>query len=121
MSSSKIDWVNSLKKYVEKNQSKRTMKEIEEETDKLFLEYMEDYKQKQLALEPSLKKIPRFFQKNTYDENYNLLYSKVRQEVSQPAYLLGQDPFPAPQNIRNFGQGGPRKTMAIDKGTYLPP
>ena len=77
----RIDWVKSLKNFVEKKPSKRTMKEIEEETDKLFLEYMENYKKKQLEIEPSLKKIPRFFQKNTYDENYNLLYSKVRQEV----------------------------------------
>jgi len=77
----RIDWVKSLKNYVEQNQSKRTMKEIEEETDKLFLEYMENYKKKQLEIDPSLRKIPRFFQKNTYDENYNLLYSKVRQEV----------------------------------------
>lgn len=79
---SRIDWAKSLKKYVEGNPSKRSMKEIEEETDKLFLQYMEDYKKKQLELEPSLKKIPRFFQKNTYDEKYNLLYNKVRQEVS---------------------------------------
>ena len=78
----KIDWTKSLKKYVEENPSKRSMKEIEEETDRLFLKYMEDYKKKQLEIEPSLKKIPRFFQKNTYDEKYNLLYNKVRQEVS---------------------------------------
>ena len=78
----KIDWEKALRKYVEENPSKRSMKEIEEETDNLFLKYMEDYKKKQLKLEPSLKKIPRFFQKNTYSENYNKLYSKVRQEVN---------------------------------------
>jgi hypothetical protein len=43
---SRIDWAKSLKKYVEENPSKRSMKEIEEETDKLFLKYMEDYKKK---------------------------------------------------------------------------
>ena len=42
----RIDWVKSLKNFVEKKPSKRTMKEIEEETDKLFLEYMENYKKK---------------------------------------------------------------------------
>ena len=78
----KIDWAKSLKKFVEENPSRRSMKEIEEETDRLFLKYMEDFKEKQLVIEPSLKKIPRFFQKNTYDERYNLLYNKVRQEVS---------------------------------------
>lgn len=76
-----INWVESLKKYVEHNPSKRSMKEIEEETDKYFLDYMEKYKNDQLVLEPSLKKIPRFFQKNIYNENQNLLYSKVRQEA----------------------------------------
>ena len=77
----KINWVDSLKRYVEQNPSKRSMKEIEEETDKYFLDYMEQYKNEQLKLEPSLKKIPRFFQKNIYNENQNLLYSKVRQEA----------------------------------------
>lgn len=77
----KINWIDSLKKYVENNPSKRSMKEIEEETDKYFLEYMEQYKNEQLKLEPSLKKIPRFFQKNAYSETNNLLYSKVRQEA----------------------------------------
>lgn len=77
----KINWVDSLKRYVEQNPSKRSMKEIEEETDKFFLDYMEQYKQDQLKLEPSLKKIPRFFQKNAYSESSNLLYSKVRQEA----------------------------------------
>ena len=76
-----IDWAESLRKYVEQNPSKRSMKEIEEETDKYFLGYMEEYKKKQLEIEPSLKKIPRFFQKNSLNENYNLIYSKVRQEV----------------------------------------
>jgi len=65
----------------EQNPSKRSMKEIEEETDKYFLGYMEEYKKKQLEIEPSLKKIPRFFQKNSLNENYNLIYSKVRQEA----------------------------------------
>ena len=77
----KIDWAESLRKYVEQNPSKRSMKEIEEETDKYFLGYMEEYKKKQLEIEPSLKKIPRFFQKNSLNENYNLIYSKVRQEA----------------------------------------
>ena len=57
----KINWVDSLKKYVDKNPSKRSMKEIEEETDKYFLDYMEKYKEDLLKVEPSLKKIPRFF------------------------------------------------------------
>lgn len=57
----RVDWASSLRKYVEDNPSKRSMKEIEEETDKLFLKYMENYKKKQLEIEPSLKKIPRFF------------------------------------------------------------
>jgi hypothetical protein len=83
-----IDWAESLRKYVEHNPSKRSMKEIEEETDKYFLGYMEEYKKKQLEIEPSLKKIPRFFQKNSLNENYNLIYSKVRQEVTTQKFPI---------------------------------
>ena len=77
----RINWANSLKKYVEQNPSKRSMKEIEEETDKYFLDYMDQYKADLLKAEPSLKKIPRFFQKNIYNDNLNQLYAKVRQEA----------------------------------------
>lgn len=40
MSKKKIDWVSSLKSYVNSN-PQRSAQEIDDETDKLFLNYIE--------------------------------------------------------------------------------
>ena len=44
--SKKIDWTTSLKKYV-KSKSQRSAQEIDDETDQLFLKYIEDGKRKE--------------------------------------------------------------------------
>lgn len=76
MSKNKIDWVNTLKKYVE-TQSQRTAQEIDDETDRLFLQYIEDAKRKEEESDPSFKKVPKFFQKSQQTENP--ISAKVRQ------------------------------------------
>ncbi len=45
MSRQKVDWLGTLKKYVDTN-PQRTAQEIDDETDRLFLQYIEDAKRK---------------------------------------------------------------------------
>lgn len=61
--SKKIDWVSALNKYV-KSKPQRTAQEIDDETDQLFLKYIEDGKRKEEESDPSYKKVPKFFQKS---------------------------------------------------------
>jgi serine/threonine-protein phosphatase 2A regulatory subunit B'' len=63
MSKQKIDWLGNLKKYVDTH-PQRTAQEIDDETDRLFLQYIEDAKRKEEESDPSFKKVPKFFQKS---------------------------------------------------------
>lgn len=45
MSKKKIDWISTLKNYVNTN-AQRSAQEIDDETDKLFLNYIEEAKKK---------------------------------------------------------------------------
>ena len=71
-------WVQSLKNYVA-SKPKRSAQEIDDETDSLFLQYMTEMREKDQKENPSLKKIPRFYQKSSSIENQ--LHFKVRQEA----------------------------------------
>ena len=74
----KIDWIDSLQKFVSAK-PQRSPQEIDDETDNLFLKYIEEDKEQQAKQDPSLKKIPKFFQKALSNENQ--LNFKVRQEA----------------------------------------
>lgn len=63
MSKKKIDWADSLRKFVE-IKPQRSAQEIDDETDKLFLQYIEDAKKKEEDSDPSFKRVPKFFQKS---------------------------------------------------------
>lgn len=71
-------WVDLLKNYVS-SKPKRSAQEIDDETDTLFLKYMQEMRIKDQESHPSLKKIPRFHQKSTNISNQ--LHFKVRQEA----------------------------------------
>ena len=47
-----------------KSKPQRTAQEIDDETDQLFLKYIEDGKRKEEESDPSYKKVPKFFQKS---------------------------------------------------------
>ncbi|CAK81725.1 unnamed protein product (macronuclear) [Paramecium tetraurelia] len=79
MSKKGIDWVNTLKKFVDSKQQ-RTAQEIDDETDQLFLDYIEQARKKEQEEDPSYKKIPKFFQKASVT-NENQLSFRVRQEA----------------------------------------
>lgn len=55
-----IDWTEQLKKFVS-SKPQRTAQEIDDETDQLFLKYIEDAKEKEEKEDKSFKKIPKFF------------------------------------------------------------
>lgn len=75
---SKIDWKANLKSYIAKKPP-RSPQEIDDETDSLFLKYIQEAKDSEAKNDPSLKKIPKFFQKAVSNENQ--LNFKVRQEA----------------------------------------
>ncbi|CAK68916.1 unnamed protein product (macronuclear) [Paramecium tetraurelia] len=79
MSKKGIDWVSTLKKFVDSKQQ-RTAQEIDDETDQLFLDYIEQARKKEQEEDPSYKKIPKFFQKASVT-NENQLSFRVRQEA----------------------------------------
>lgn len=76
--SKKIDWISSLKKYVD-SKPQRSAQEIDDETDQLFLKYIEDAKKKEEESDASYKKVPKFYQKS--QANQNQLGFKVRHEA----------------------------------------
>ena len=78
MQKKKIDWIDTLKKYVN-TKGQRSAQEIDDETDRLFLNYIEEAKKKEEDSDPSFKKVPKFFQKSQQAENP--LSAKVRQEA----------------------------------------
>lgn len=78
MSRQKIDWIGVLKGYVNTH-PQRSAQEIDDETDKLFLNYIEEAKRKEEETDPSFKKVPKFFQKSQQTENP--ISFKVRQEA----------------------------------------
>lgn len=55
-----INWLDVLKTYVQ-NKPQRTAQEIDDETDQLFLKYIDDAKQKEEKDDSSYKRIPKFF------------------------------------------------------------
>jgi serine/threonine-protein phosphatase 2A regulatory subunit B'' len=63
MSKKKIDWISTLKRYVD-SKPQRTPQEIDDETDRLFLNYIEEAKKREEESDPSFKKVPKFFQKS---------------------------------------------------------
>lgn len=73
-----IDWIDTLKKFINAKQQ-RTAQEIDDETDQLFLKYIEQAKSKEEEQDKSYKKIPKFFQKALLNENQ--LSFRVRQEA----------------------------------------
>ncbi|CAD8060591.1 unnamed protein product [Paramecium primaurelia] len=79
MSKKGIDWVSTLKKFVDSKQQ-RTAQEIDDETDQQFLDYIEQARKKEQEEDPSYKKIPKFFQKASVT-NENQLSFRVRQEA----------------------------------------
>ena len=78
MSKKKIDWIDTLRNYVD-SKPQRSAQEIDDETDRLFLNYIEEAKKKEEDSDPSFKKVPKFFQKSQQAENP--LSAKVRQEA----------------------------------------
>lgn len=78
MSRRKIDWVSTLKKYVAVHPQRSTQL-IDDETDRIFLNYIEEAKNKEEEADPSFKKIPKFFQKSQQAENP--ISAKVRNEA----------------------------------------
>jgi serine/threonine-protein phosphatase 2A regulatory subunit B'' len=76
--SKKIDWISSLKKYVD-SKPQRSAQEIDDETDQLFLKYIEDAKKKEEESDASYKKVPKFYQKSQASQNQ--LGFKVRHEA----------------------------------------
>ncbi len=76
MSKKKIDWVDNLRKFVA-TKPQRSAQEIDDETDRLFLNYIEEAKKKEEDTDPSFKKVPKFFQKSQQSENP--ISAKVRQ------------------------------------------
>ncbi|EAR97716.2 serine/threonine-protein phosphatase 2A regulatory subunit B subunit gamma (macronuclear) [Tetrahymena thermophila SB210] len=73
-----INWIEVLRNYVQ-NKPQRTAQEIDDETDQLFLKYIDDAKQKEEQDDNSYKKIPKFFQKALLNEHQ--LNFRVRQEA----------------------------------------
>lgn len=78
VTSKKNQWVDSLKKFIQ-DRPQRSTQEIENETDELFLKYIEEEKKRVVKEEPSYKKIPKFYSKANANET--LLNFKLRQEA----------------------------------------
>lgn len=77
----KIDWTKVLKSYVEAHPSSRSMREIEDETDMLFLKYIDEANNLRKKDNESYKKIPMFYKKSADDELMQQIAHKVKQEA----------------------------------------
>ena len=77
----KIDWISSLKNVVMNDKRNRAPKDIEQETDKLFLSYMQGYVDKKQSHDETYQTIPRFFNKKLLEKNTPSLHNLIQREA----------------------------------------
>jgi len=73
-----FSWAETLKRFNEKGE-RRSPAQTEQEADTLFLELLEREKKNDANRDPSLRKIPRFFNKKP--QNDNIIHVRARQEA----------------------------------------
>lgn len=97
---------SKLKNFIQTEKAKATSENRppvnhEKETDRLFLEYMKDYANKKQNKDPSLKNIPRFFNKNMLEKEefsiQNLIKKQARSRFlhHKTCETLGKDDLEA--------------------------
>ena len=77
----KLDWVKGLKSIVDANSSKRPAKEIDRETDELFLKHMQERATRLQEDDPSFKLIPRFFDKRLLNKDDSTIHNMIQREA----------------------------------------
>ena len=89
-------WMDLLRRYISKA-PKKSQKQQEEETTKLFLDILkEDKKEK----EQSKSAIPRFFFKNP--TNFSDIYLSVKAEAKQKFLILKSYDLPQKKNLKDL-------------------
>lgn len=69
----KFDFKKSLQKFVEKNPPQRETKDIERETDEIFLKYMEKYAEEKQKQDKTYLVVPKFFDRKMLIKEKNQL------------------------------------------------
>lgn len=77
----RLDWKSSIQKFVKENPSKRNVKEIERETDELFVSHMETFAKACQRIDPSYNKVPRFFDSMALKKDENTIYNCIQKEA----------------------------------------
>lgn len=95
------NWAESLRKFTQEQKSKASVKEndrphniqqnnntkphfkgsSEKETDRLFLNYMEQYRKKQEARDASLKRVPRFFDAKLLEKDVYSVQNLIKKQA----------------------------------------
>ena len=89
-------WMDLLKRYISKA-PKKSQKQQEEETTKLFLDILREDKQKE---ENQKSKIPRFFFKKP--TNFSDIYLSVKAEAKQKFLILKSYDLPQRKNLKDL-------------------
>ena len=77
----KIDWKKSLQNFVKSNPSSRPLKEIEKQTDELFIGYMEGLAESHKKTDPTLKTIPKFFNPEQLEKEAPTIHNALQREA----------------------------------------
>lgn len=77
----KLDWVKSLKAVVDASTSKRPAKEIERESDELFLKHMQDRANNLQSADQSYKVIPQFFDRRLLNKDEPTVHNMIQKEA----------------------------------------
>lgn len=88
------NWAETLRKYTEEQKLIQKKEELlkenkipnkkpqtEKETDRLFLLYMKEYRQKQEKKDPSLKRVPRFFDPNLLEKDVYSIQNLIKKQA----------------------------------------
>ena len=89
-------WMDLLRRYISKA-PKKSQKEQEEETTKIFLDILREDKKKEENDQP---KIPRFFFKKP--TNFSDIYLSVKAEAKQKFLILKSYDLPQRKNLKDL-------------------
>ena len=77
----KIDWKKSLQNFVKTNPSTRPLKDIEKQTDEMFISYMETLAENAKKQDPTFTKIPKFFNPQSLEKDAPTIHNALQREA----------------------------------------
>lgn len=77
----KLNWKKSLQNFIKENPSTRPLKDIEKQTDELFINHMEKYANDCKKIDPTYQSIPKFFNAQILEKDAPTIHNAIQREA----------------------------------------